>query len=42
VLAVRPLHDVRAAILDGAITDAKLVSALYYYDCRGDTSVTTV
>jgi len=41
VLAVRPLRDVRAAILDGAITDAKLVSALYYYDCRGDTSATT-
>jgi 8-oxo-dGTP pyrophosphatase MutT (NUDIX family) len=41
VLAVRSLRDVRAAILDGAITDAKLVSALYYYDCRGDTSATT-
>ncbi len=41
VLNLMPLADLRAAILDGAITDAKLITALYFYDSRGNKSLTT-
>jgi len=40
VLNLMPLAAVRTAILDGAITDAKLITALYFYDTRGDASLT--
>ncbi len=41
VLRVEPLTKVREMTLDDTITDAKLMTALYYYDMRGDTSLTT-